>query len=200
MSEGQTRPPALWVVGVITVLLGLLGACGGLWGIGGALMQDSIMAAQQDMLERAGPMDEVQRRQMEAQQRAVEVQRGYRVPLIASQVLNVLGALALLVAAILLFRLSPATAAVFAAAAGLSALADLATAGISTVMQQQTFAVMGDMTQTGDPQADRMAQGIFQASGTFSVCFSVTWTLVKLAFYGGALLWLRRPDTRRLFE
>ncbi len=200
MSDDRTRAPALWVVGILAILLGMLGSCGGLFGIGGPLLQDSVLAAQQDLLDRVGQTDEQAQRQLEIQRISVEIARRYRVPTMSGQLLNLVSSFALIIGAILLFRWSPSTFAVIAAACVGSALADVIVGVVGVLVQQESAEAMAALLGgSGDPQADRVAQGVFRASGTFGICFAAGWLVAKLAFYAGALLYLRRPAVRAEF-
>ncbi|MGE0787423.1 MAG: hypothetical protein AB7S26_17250 [Sandaracinaceae bacterium] len=198
MSESPTKPPGVWIVGVFAILLGCLGSCGGVFQVGNLAMQDTIMRATNDFIQRAGPQNEQQERQLELQRRAVTAQAPFKVPTMVAQGLNIIGSLALIVAAVLLFRLSPACFIVFVAACASSALADIATTVLSYLTQQATLEVFRDLTTTGDPQAEQLMRSTMRATSTVTMCMSGGWLLAKLGFYAGCLAYLRRASVRQL--
>ncbi|MFK7991158.1 MAG: hypothetical protein AB8I08_34385 [Sandaracinaceae bacterium] len=200
MSADRVRPPVLWIAGTFVVLLGLLGACGGAFGIGNVLLQGPMMDAQRDLLEGSGQSDAEVRRQLELQSQTLEITERWQLPMIGGQVLNVLSSLLLLVAGVLLFRWSPLTFKVLVAACIGAAIADLLLGGIGMLVQRETMALMSETMVTGDAEVDRLTSGFARAGATSGICFGIGWVLAKLGVYAGALWAVGRSSHRTLFE
>lgn len=189
MSEGRERSATLWAVGIFSILMALLGGCGGLFSLGGMAAQDQLLEFRDRSLEGRERSD-AQQAQIEYGDRVVAVQRSYRPAMIAGQVLNMLGAFGLFISAILLFRWSPATFAVMAGACGINALADITTGVVGVLVSNATLTLMRETGVNGAEAA--------QMGGVAGICFAAGWGVVKLAFYAGALLAIRHE--RDLFD
>lgn len=182
MSEGRDRPASLWAVGILSILMALLGGCGGLWNLGSMAAQDQMLAMRDRALGDQQRTD-AQQAQVDFGDRVVEVQRGFRPAMIAGQALNLLGAFGLLIGAILLFRWSPATFVVMAGACGISAVADITTGVVGVLTSNATLEVIQEAGANGADAA--------QIGGYVGTVFAAGWGLAKLAFYAGALLAVR---------
>ncbi len=195
------RPAGLWVVAILAIVLGGLGSCGSVVGLGSVAIQDSVVEMQRD-LQQHEPNPELRRMNEELQQRSLEIAQAWRIPTVAAQIVNLVGSFALLIAAILLFRWHPNAPMIFIGAAALSILADLAVGGVGVIVQQQTVAAMEEVTAGlggTDPAVERMMSGVMRASGTFGLCFALGWLVAKLAAYVGSIVYLRKETVRALF-
>lgn len=196
MSSDQSRPAGLWIVGIMAIVLGGLGCCGGTFQLVSVALQDAIIEA----VEQAGGDAPGQEFQREVNRRSLEIARSWRVPTIASLVANMLGSLLLLLAAILLFTWNPNAVMVFMGAAAFSILVDTASAGLGIAIQQETMAAMQQAaSEIGTGGNDRLMGGIVRASGNLGLCWAIGWLVAKLSFYVGSVLYLRKETVRGLF-
>lgn len=197
MSEERTRPAGLWVVGILAIVIGGLGSCGGALQLGSIAMQDAVM----EFVEQVGGDDPTQEFQRAVNRRSLEIARDWRVPTVATLIANVLGSLALLISAILLFTWNPNAVVVFIAAAVFSILVDSVSAGLGVVIQQETMGAMQRVAEEiGTGGNDRMMRGIVQATGNLGICWAIGWLLAKVAFYAGGIVYLRKETVRGLFS
>ncbi|MBX3269703.1 MAG: hypothetical protein KF729_05555 [Sandaracinaceae bacterium] len=201
-NDSVTRPPGLWAVAILALVLGSLGSCGGVLGLVNVALQES-MVQMQETLQQHEPNPAMREMNAQIQRRSLEIASAWRVPMIAGQGVNVLGSLLLLVAGILLFRWHPQAPTIFFVAVALSIVADLLVGGVGLIVQRQTVAALTEVTAnlsgSGDPAAERMMGSVLRASGTFGFCFAIGWLVAKLGTYVGSVVYLRKEPVRALF-
>lgn len=199
-----SRPGALTAIAIIAISLGTLGACGGVFGIGGLLIQGPLEESQRRMLEGSGVPTEQLEAQRAAQEHMTAVQREWMPFSLTHASLNVIASALLLVAGIMLFRTSRSAPTIFLAAVALNLLVDVGGGVLGILVQQDMQEAMAMMMTSAappgaDPQFERMFEGIVRASAWTGVCFAVVWMLAKLGYYVWGVLYLRRPQVRALF-
>ncbi len=203
----RKRPGGVLVLVVVGMLLGALGTCGGLFSVVGQLAQDQMQDFSRQMAEvSSGGNDALVEQQLEMQRAIEELTASWRPVLIAQQLLNLLASAALFAGCVLLLRWSPSAITVFVAAAIASIVVDLAGGAIQVWVQQATSQVMQDYmanVAASDPNmppgAERTMSAAMSAGAGVGMCFGVLWTVVKLAFYAGGIVYLRKADVRALF-
>ncbi len=201
----KKRPGGLLAIAIIGIILGSLGGCMGLWGMGSVALQGPLQESQRRMLERSGDNPQIQA-QLAAQDEIYEVTRRWMPFTLTHQGLNLIASMVLLAASVLLLRWSGVAPAVFLGAVVANVVVDAAGSILGILVQQDTSEVMQRMmaatasgTPGAPPEMERMFEGIMQASSFVGVCFGVGWLLVKLGFYVWGVVYLRRPATRGLF-
>lgn len=199
------RPGQLTAIAILAIVLGILGSCGGLWGIGGALLQGSLQQAQEGWMESSGMPAEQLEAQRAMQERIEEIQRKWLPFTVTHQSLNLLASALLLAAGVMLLRTNARAPGVFLGAVGANVFVDLAGGILGVVVQQDTQEVMQQMMAdiaAGSPEApgaDRMFEGVMQASAWLGVCMAGGWLLLKVAYYVWGVVYLRKPEVKRLF-
>jgi len=201
MTDRQ-RPPGIWVLAIGAILLGALGACGGVYQLGAAALREPMLAAMRDAEQRhaAAHPEDPPNHGAELQGRALEIAAGWQIPVVAAQAGNVLVSLFLLVCAILLLRWHPAAVVATLLALGIGAIVDLTNGGLSVAVSLETTRAMAEMASEVGGSAGARGASFVTASGSVGVCFAAGWTLVKLGFYAFGALTLRRPSVRSLFS
>lgn len=200
----KKRPAALTAIAIVGIVLGSLGTCGGLLGTGSLLLQDQMQAFSQQMAEMSSANDHIYQQQMAMQEQLRGLADAWLPALIALQIVNLLGSIALLVGGIALVRWKPSGPRLFAGAA-LAGLAIDAGAGAITILYQlEVNAIMQDYLTglVSDPMlagAEQSMNAIGQASSQASMFFGAAWIAVKLGFYVFSIIRLRKPDVRALF-
>jgi hypothetical protein len=196
------RTGALTAIAVIAIVLGLLGACGGVMGIGGLLVQGTLGDTQRRMLEASGAPPEHVEAQLAMQDQVNEIQQEWMPFTGTHQALNLIASSLLLAAGILLLRTSRTAPPLFVAAVAANVFVDIGGAVIGVLVQMDMQSVMQNMfsgAAMGDPQMDRMFDGIMKASGWTGVCFAAVWVALKLGYYLWGVIYLRKPEVRALF-
>jgi len=201
-DDSRERTAGIWVVGILALILGAMGACGGTFSVIGLFFQDAMVQMNDD-LQASQPDPQLREINRDMQREIMEVAQGYKWPNLALQLLNVLASFALIVGGILLFRWHPSAVMAMMIGLGLSIFVDLSLGGIQTAIGIQNMAVMDTyaqrMGELGDPAAQRMMGGIMRASGSFGLCMGVGWALAKIGFYVGSIVYLRKEKVRALF-
>jgi hypothetical protein len=175
----KQRPTSLVVVVVLSICLGGLGLIGGCMGVLGALAQDSVMQMQ-EQLAQGNPRMQAQ---LEPQRRMLEAQAALQAPMIGGQLFNLLGSILLIVGAALLVGLKRAGLAVYAVAATLCALADIANGALGMYVSIQSQEAM-TAALTGLPGQDQTVMGAaVQAGSVVGLLFGLAWIAVKLVIY-----------------
>lgn len=196
------RPGGLTAIAVIAIVIGILGACGGVMGVGGLIVQGTLQDSHRRMLEQSGAPDPMVEQQLATQDQINAIQSRWMPFTGTHQVLNLLASSLLLAAGILLLRTSALAPMLFVVAVAANAFVDIAGAVLGVLMQMEMQEVMQGFFRgaaTGDPQMERMFDGIMRASGWTGVCFAAVWALAKLAYYLWGVAYLRKPDVRALF-
>ena len=196
------RTGALTAIAIIAIVLGLLGACGGVLGIGSLLVQGPLAETQRRMFEQSGAPPEQIEAQLAMQDQANEVQRKWLPFTGTHQALNLIASSLLLAAGILLLRTSRTGPTLFVAAVAANAFVDIGGTVIGVLVQMDMQEVMRGMFDTasmGDPQMDRFLDGIMKASSWTGLCFTAVWVGLKLGYYLWGVLYLRKPAVRALF-
>lgn len=201
-DEDRQRPAGIWIVGILALVLGTMGACGGTIGVVGLFFQDA-MAEMNDDLQASQPDAQMREINREMQRELMDVAQGFKWPNLALQLFNVLASFVLVVGGILLFRWHPSAVMAMMIGLGLSIFVDLAMGGLQVAIGIQNMAVMDEyaqrMGELGDPAAQRMMGGIMRASGSFGLCMGIGWALAKIGFYVGSIVYLRKEKVRSLF-
>ena len=198
----SSRPGALTAIAVIAIVLGLLGACGGVMGVGGLLVQGALGDTQRRMLEQSGAPTEHIEAQLAMQDQVNAIQRKWMPFTGTHQALNLIASSLLLAAGILLLRTHRTGPLLFVAAVAANSFVDIGGAVIGVLVQMDMQSVMQNMFASagmGDPQMDRMFDGIIEASGWTGVCFAAVWVALKLGYYLWGVVYLRRPQVRAIF-
>lgn len=199
------RPGQLTAIAIIAIVLGLMGGCAGLWGLGGALLQGQLQSTQEKWLESSGMPASQLESQRAMQHRIEEIQRKWMPFTATQQTLNLLASAALLAAGVLLLRMHARGPMLFVASVIGNLVVDLAGGVLGVVIQQDTQEVMHQMMadmaaqSPGAPGAGRMFEGIVQASSWLGVCMAGGWFLLKAAYYVWGIVYLRKPEAKRLF-
>jgi len=201
-DDDRQRPAGLWVIGILALVLGTMGACGGTFGVVGLFFQDAV-AEMNDDIQASQPDPQLREINRDMQRELMEVAQGFKWPNLAVQLLNILASFVLIVGGILLFRWHPSATTAMMVGLALSIVVDLAAGGLQTAIGIQNMAVMDEFAQRmgelGDPAAQRMMGGIMRASGSFGLCMGIGWALAKIGFYVGSIVYLRKEKVRRLF-
>ena len=203
----RQRPGQLLAIGIIGLLLGVLGGCVGLSTIGSSLAQGPMQSVQRAQLEtQYRDQPEVLERQLQLQETLrTETQRW--LPLsVAHQSLNMLASLALLIASVLLFRWHPKAPRLFVGAAYASLAIDLVGVATAIVMQlamQDAMQSFFTASAAADPNmpagmGDLMGP-LAQASVGASVCMGIGFFGIKCAYYVWGIVFVRKDTTRALF-
>ena len=203
------RPGQLTAIAIVGIVLGILGTCGGLWGVAGALLQGPMQEAMREQQEKMFAGSGIPAEQLESQrgfQQQIEELNAKWVPFTAThQTLNLIASAILLAAAIMLLRTSARAPTVFVIAVAANVFVDLVGTILGIIVQQDMQeamqGMMADMAaqQPGAPGADRMFEGIMQASSWLGICFGGAWLLVKIGYYVWGLVYLRKPEVKQLF-
>ena len=202
MSEERQRPVGIWIIGILALVLGAMGSCGGSLSMVGLFFQDAV-AEMNDDLQANQPDQQLADIQRDMNHALMEVAQGFKWPNLAAQLFNIIASFMLIVGGILLFRWHPSAVMAMMIGLGLSIFVDLAMGGLQTAIGIQNMAVMDEyaqrMGELGDPAAQRMMGGIMRASGSFGLCMGIGWALAKIGFYAGSIIYLRKEKVRTLF-
>jgi hypothetical protein len=206
--SGKKKSTGALFVAIVALVMGLLGVGAGGMGLLGAIFQEQLAQQQQGLFPMPPEAGEAAELQQRMQEELTDVNRRHRIPLIAHGAMNVLASAALLGAGILLFMWKPMAPMVFVIAAVANLLIDIGGAITGLLVQREMNEIMGrymSAIATGGaadapPGMDRMMDGIMQASATAGICFALGWLVLKLGYYAGATLYLRRPAVRALYS
>ena len=188
MDQSATRPAGLYVVGIGSMLFGLLGMCTQGFTIISTAQQREMMAPP------SFPEDETL-------MQLTELQASTFVPNMVSASLGALVALALLVfGALTIARSGIArwTPAVLIAAV----VVELLQLALSLYFQMQMADVMSGMTGRFDAVAGggMGIGGMTSAAMGAGMCLLGAWAVGKCGFFGASAGYLRKPEIRQLFE
>jgi hypothetical protein len=125
---------------------------------------------------------------------------------VTHQALNLLLSLALVGACILLLLWSPKAPLVFFVAVLGNLVVDVLGAVLGALVQRDSMDAMKQMVMSpamtgpgASPEAARIMEGVLGASAWMGVCVAGVLVLVKLTYYASGALYLRKPETMRLF-
>lgn len=199
----RKRPNGLLAIAIVAILLGSLGTCGGIFSIGTQLMQSQIRELSRELAAMSSMGNEAILQQQVAMQERVEaLSDEWRPAILTHQILNLIASFVLLFGAIGLLRWKPSAPTAFAAAAIASIAVDIGGGIVSILFQQATAAIMQDYAAgltAATPGSPRTFGAMMDASGSVGMVTGFLWVIVKLGFYSGALVYVRKPDVRALF-
>jgi hypothetical protein len=199
----RKRPNGILAIAIVAIILGSLGTCGGIVTIVSQLTQSQMREFSRE-LAAASSMgnEEIRQRQVAMQERVEALSDEWRPAILAHQVLNLIASFVLLFGAIGLLRWKPGAPTAFAAAAIASIAVDIGGGVVSILFQQATAAIMQDYAAgltAVTPGSPRAMGAMMDASASVGLVMGFLWVIVKLGFYSGALVYVRKPDVRALF-
>ena len=201
----RKRPGGLTAVCVIAIVLGGLGLCGSVLGLGSLAFQDKIEKFSMQQQTPAGMPDGILKNQMEMQkkmqQKMMEVTHRYRGITLGTTLLNLLFATSLLVGGIMTMKLNP-TGRTFLVTVFLAVIVFEIVRLVITVFMQLDMAAAMTAAFQGGAGANQGAALLATSMkvGTFiGMGIGLVMALGKIVFYGIGASYLGRQKIRQLF-
>ena len=205
-SAKPGRPAWLVVICVTAIALGGMGLVNGLMGIGSVVYQDQLQKAF-ERPNQPGLPPELQQAQEEFEQKSRELQKEFIVPLMGATVARLAVAVGLMVGGVwcLLGKPRGREILIFVLCAGIvfevgnGILQVVFTRHMLDLMNELFQKFVDNMPNRGGPPPEFM-MGIMRGAMWFGLCLGVVWQLIKITFYFGGLLYLRRQAIADLFS
>ena len=198
-SQPPSRPVGLTAISIILIVLGLAGMLAAVaGGVGMALNVQFQSWTPQPPADGSNPMLEAQAEMQKAMNDINrENQAFYAVGLVAHFIVAVL----LIAAGVQLLRMRPSAEVVVLIAGGVAILFELARQVTSILVQLQMMRVfqehLGDITGDSNPAGDFMSR-MLPLLMMVGMVLGAFWTLGKIAFYAGSIVYVRKPTIRAL--